>query len=113
MDNLTIILLFTGLFIVESIALYAIKKYDIVSSGCLISIAVLCYSVVPLIVSLILSKGMGIGTVNLIWNVMSNVYGLLIGLLLFSESIYGLQWMGILFAFSGVGLIILGSRAKN
>lgn len=113
MEHLTVLTLFTILFVLESIALYCIKRHNLVSSATFIVLAMVCYSLIPLIISLILSKGHGIGTVNITWNVMSNVYGLLIGMLIFSEVINGTQWLGILLCFSGIGLILLGVKNNN
>jgi drug/metabolite transporter (DMT)-like permease len=117
-----ILIIFFILFITESIALYSIKKYYILSSSINSSdlpnykyliISMICYGLIPILLLFLLHKSLNIGYINIIWNVMSNIYGLMIGIIIFSEVIYNTQWVGIILAFFGLFLIYYGDKKES
>ncbi len=103
-----IVILFLFLFIVESVALYNVKKYSITSEKRSFMTSLLFYTLVPFFILYLLRMSLDLGKTNLIWNVASSIYGVLIGVILFSEVIRGTQWIGVLFALMGIALISLG-----
>lgn len=79
----------------EAIALYSVK-YSQVHADCRwLVLSVVGYMVIPLLLWLILQHhGQHIATVNITWNILSTLYGLAIGVLLFQEKLKNLQWYG-------------------
>jgi drug/metabolite transporter (DMT)-like permease len=56
----------------------------------------ICYSVIPITIYFVLIKGNNISTVNITWNILSTLYGLLIGMIIFGEKVKSLQWYGVI-----------------
>jgi drug/metabolite transporter (DMT)-like permease len=108
-----IVLLFCLMFLIESIALYCAEKYTTDKSTKLIIFAVILYGMIPLTIIPILCMGVGVGKTNIIWNVASNIYGLLIGLFIFKEVIHGTQWLGIILAFTAMFLIMYSGEEEK
>ena len=105
MNSGIVYLLFMCIVILEFTALYSVKKYSLHGSGYLLAICILCYALIPLFLFLILKQKQNIATVNIIWNVLSSVYGVLIGVVLFKERINLIQSLGIVLGVVGLVLI--------
>ena len=94
MDTL---LLFSLIVIFECIALYHIKYSSTVSSFYFpLFIAILAYSAVAICLFFIIRNGSDISTVNITWNILSTIYGVVIGMIIFQERIHTFQWYGII-----------------
>jgi multidrug transporter EmrE-like cation transporter len=93
------LLWYVPLIISEACALYCIKEYNISKNIIFLVGGILLYASISIYLSQILNGIEDISIANAFWNVSSNLYGLLIGLLIFSED---LSW-------SKIGGIFLGS----
>jgi multidrug transporter EmrE-like cation transporter len=60
---------------------------------------------IPVFLYIIIKENRNISTVNIIWNILSTIYGLIIGVLIFQEKIHTLQIYGVLLGVLGIGLI--------
>lgn len=89
-------ILFLIIVILEIIALYSIKQYTIYKNCFLPILAFFSYGIIPFIIYFILVNGNNISIVNVAWNILSILYGIFIGFLLFKEHISSLQWCGII-----------------
>ena len=111
MNSLTTIIVFFACIVVfEAIALYSVKRFSKSNETMFLIFSILSYAIIPLFFFKILKEGQGISTVNILWNVMSTVYGVLIGVLLFSEVIHGIQWIGIILGILSIFLIMWKSN---
>jgi uncharacterized membrane protein len=99
-----IYLLFFLIVLLESLALYSVKKASVDQKNYLY-ISIVCYGLIPIFIYLILRKGNMVSTTNITWNILSTLYGLFIGLVLFSEHIGNLQMYGIVLGTLGLVLI--------
>jgi len=91
----------------ESIALYAIKKYSIDNTHSIYLVgSIILYAAIPLFLYKILKNDMGIAIANILWNIASTLYGLLIGVILFNEGITFEQKIGATLGTAGVILIM-------
>ena len=100
---LTLVVLF------EAVALYSLRKYMDTKQTSNLYLGMLMYGVaVPLLIVQLLTYE-GIGLVNFLWNVFSTISGFLIGILIFSENVEYLQWVGVALGFLSFALIIMGS----
>lgn len=103
-----IVLLFLAIVLLECIALYSVKRYSQRKEELFLILSVLGYSVIPILLILLIREKQNIATVNIIWNILSTVYGLMIGVLIFSEKITPLQVLGIIMGTLSLLLIFLG-----
>lgn len=74
----------------EATALYTIKEASVSGNISELFISAALYAAIPFCLYKIIAdktSGIGISTANLIWNLASTMYGLLIGVVLFSEKI--------------------------
>jgi hypothetical protein len=114
MNKYACIAIFLSLLISsENIALYSIKKFAInpINYNWLI----LCSLIYGLTIPPLLYKMLtyeGIGMINFFWNIFSTLSGFMIGILLFSEAVTHLQWIGIVLSMVGIGLVILSDYKK-
>lgn len=88
-------LLFCFIVFLEIVALYSIKEYTIHKNYFLPILAFFSYGIIPFIIYFILVNGNNISIVNVAWNILSILYGIFIGFILFKEHITTLQWLGI------------------
>jgi multidrug transporter EmrE-like cation transporter len=94
--------------VVEAIGLYFIR----LGGSLNVSIASILYAfgVVPFLSWA--SKYEGIGLANFMWNVLSTIFGFIIGILMFKEKIHNMQIMGVLVSLVGVAMILLAPDVK-
>ena len=99
--------------IMESVALYSIKLYSIGKSSKLwLCLSILLYGLIPIALLSALKNNVGISLINSSWNILSTVYGLIIGILIFSEVASGLELLGI--ATGLISLMLIGlARIKK
>ena len=107
----SLFLLFSGIVVLEFIALYSIKYYSLHKNLPSLLLSCLCYALIPIILYFLLVRGSNIATVNITWNILSTIYGLFIGVMLFQEKISNVQWYGIAFGF--LSLIFLCWEGKK
>jgi multidrug transporter EmrE-like cation transporter len=104
---------FLGILIsFEAIALYSIQKFEKVKEFKFFILAMICYGI---LVPCFLYKNLkykNIGMINFFWNIFSTIIGFTIGILLFSERVNNLQWIGISLSLLGIGLVILNDYQK-
>ena len=93
------ILYFISIVLFEILALYSVKKYSISYNKIYLIISIFSYSVIPIFLYLILKDNQKISTVNIIWNILSSIYGLMIGILIFNEKIDNTQIIGFILGF--------------
>lgn len=89
-------LLFCLIVFLEIVALFSIKEYTIHKNYFLPLLAFFSYGIIPFIIYFILVNGNNISIVNVAWNILSILYGIFIGFILFKEHITKLQWIGII-----------------
>lgn len=110
MDRNDIVWLIT-MIAAESVAFYCVKKYSADnSSSYYLFFAVVLFAYIPLALYKMLDNGTSIALVNIIFNMASIIYGLLIGVLLFNESISWEQKIGIIMGFIAMILMIWHSK---
>ena len=96
----------------EAIALYCLQKAHKTQNKSWLYTSMVIYG---LIVATLLHKMLhyqGIGMVNFLWNIFSTISGFMIGVLLFSEKVNGVQCMGVALGFVGFAMIVLGDKKK-
>lgn len=91
------ILLFLLLLISEILALYCVKKSSVNKDKKWLFYSCIFYSLVPIFLYFILRKTHKIGSLNSTWNIVSSIYGVLLGVLIFSEIYTPKQCLGIFF----------------
>lgn len=110
MDRHDLIWLIT-MIAAESVAFYCVKKYSVDnSSSFYLFFAVVLFAYIPLALYKIIDNGTSIALVNIIFNMVSMIYGLLIGVLIFNESLSFEQKIGIIIGFIAVILMIWHSK---
>jgi len=87
--------LFLTLIVIECCGLYYTKKYSINNKLLYIFFAILFYGLIPIILILLLKYQNSIALLNVLWNVLSTIYGIIIGLLIFHEHLNINQWIGV------------------
>jgi drug/metabolite transporter (DMT)-like permease len=89
-------------------ALYSLQRYanEPNETRYLVIGALIFGIAVPALLLRTLQSG-GIGQVNFLWNVLSTLGALALGILVFGEHINGLQAMGVVLALLGVGMVLL------
>lgn len=94
--------LFLFLILFEFIALYSIKKYKQEKDLKYTILAVIGYSLVALTLIKIVDQNDNVSLTNVTWNLLSSMYGIFIGYILFTEEITAGQFLGV-----AVGMISL------
>ena len=94
------------LVLFEALALTSIKKYSVENQQIYLATSIFCYAVIPLLLYKLLQKKLGISVLNIIWNIMSTLYGLFIGIIIFNETITLQQKIGVILGIIGTMLII-------
>jgi multidrug transporter EmrE-like cation transporter len=95
------------IIICEALALYFIKSYSITNSNYALMFSMILYSIIPCYLYRILRQQEDVSVINVIWNVASTFYGLLIGVLIFNEHINSYQKIGILLGTIGTCLMFM------
>lgn len=85
--------------LLEATALYNIKNAARDKNTWLV-ISVVCYALIPLCLFKIVKNGTGMAITNIVWNIMSSIYGIIIGVMIFKEHMTLDQKLG-----AGLGLI--------
>lgn len=98
-------LLFLLLIFSEMVALYSIKKYKETHKNMYTFLAILGYMMVAITLIKIVEKNDTVSLTNVFWNVLSSVYGLFIGYMLFKEKITRNQFLGVMLAIISIVLI--------
>lgn len=91
--------------VLEFCALYNIKNATVTGSDGLLVISVICYGLIPICLYQITKSGSGVALVNIVWNILSSMYGILIGIMLFGETITFHQKLGTLVGFLSIYLM--------
>jgi drug/metabolite transporter (DMT)-like permease len=65
----------------------------------------ICYAAIPITMYFVLIKGNNISTVNITWNILSTLYGLLIGMIIFGEKVKSLQLYGVILGLVSLAFI--------
>ena len=101
------------LIVVEIIALSSIKKYSISNTEhrYLVLAAVLYGLLVPYFIYRLLTY-QGIGMVNTVFNVISSIVLILIGVFLFDEKLNRLQVLGLITGITGMVIVEFGSSKE-
>jgi uncharacterized membrane protein len=103
--NPIIIFWFTILLLSEAFALYFVKKSSDSKNYSYLALSILLYGCIPLFLYFILIKTHKIGRLNFTWNIASNIYGFMIGILIFSEVYHMRQAVGVILGIAGVILM--------
>ena len=105
--NLSLIIWFVIILCVEAFALYYVRKSsDDNGRWRYLIISCLLYLTIPILLYLILVKTHKIAILNGIWNIASTIYGLMIGILIFSEIYTTKQYIGIILGLFSLILMI-------
>jgi len=95
-----IVLLFILIIFIEAIALFCVKysTYSTYSTSSRLFLITSCvlYAIIPFLLYSILLKTGKLASLNCSWNICSNMYGLVIGILIFSEVYKSRQIIGML-----------------
>lgn len=97
----------------ENVALYSIKKFTVNPlnyNWLILSCLIYGLTIPPLLYKMLAYEG--IGMINFFWNIFSTLSGFMIGILLFSEVVTNLQWIGIILSMLGIGLVTLSDYKK-
>jgi len=89
------ICLFITLLICEAFALYCVRRSSDNKQYGYLLLSCLFYACVPILLYLILVKTHKIAALNCTWNVTSSIYGLIIGMMIFSEIYTVRQCLGV------------------
>lgn len=107
-----ILLWFAILILVEMSAMYSIKYSTLHDDKMWMWIGIFCYAAVGFCLYHIVEIDRSIGMTNVVWNIASTMYGLLIGVLLFSETISHSQTIGIILGILGLMFIGYGNKKQ-
>jgi len=94
--ELKVLLLFGLLIIIECCGLYYTKQFSLTNNYLHLGLCMLFYAIVPLILIILLKSQHSISLLNCLWNILSTIYGVAIGMFLFREHISMKQWLGII-----------------
>jgi len=97
------------IIILEVTALYNVKYAATSTKSWWLSVAVVCYALIPVALFKIVQRGSGIAITNLVWNIASSLYGLGIGVILFREELTANQKIGVSLGLVSVWLMIIDS----
>jgi hypothetical protein len=106
-----ILLAFSFIVVLEFIALCSVKYYSLHKVNWTLFVSMMCYATIPVFIYFILAHGANIATTNITWNIMSTLYGLLIGLIIYHEKLGSLQVYGAILGL--VSLFLLFYRKKE
>lgn len=107
---LTILLFFIAGF--EAVALFSIQKFAIEKKKKWFLLTALLYGlIVPFIFYQMLLYDY-VGVVNFLWNIFSTIFGFLIGMLVFKEKVFPIQWVGVALGTVAVAFIIFGDKSR-
>lgn len=97
---------FVILLCIEAFALYCVRKSsDSPLQLKYLMISCILYAIIPILLYIILVKTHKIGVLNCSWNVASNIYGLMIAVLIFSEVYTKRQLLGFILGFLAIMLM--------
>ena len=108
-NSYKVLLIIFLIVVMDIIAWWLLKKYHLSKQYCYLYLAVLVYALLPLVIIQVL-KYEGIGTTNMIWNIFSTVFVLLMGYFIFRETLSHTQLLGILFGVTAIILIAFGHK---
>lgn len=99
-----LILTLTGLGLCEIIAFYYLKKFSLDGNFLYYIIGILSYCLAATILAFafLYTK---IGVINLSWNIISTIYGFIVGFLIFKEHLTAREIIGAILGF--IGLLIM------
>ena len=101
----------TILTLVEGIGDYALKKYAIGAPWGYMAIGITIYNALAFLL-IWLFKHVGFALLNATWDATSNLFTMIVGVLVFKESYTIREWIGM--AFVTLGLVFInGSSAKQ
>ena len=105
--NNKFIRLVTLLIIIESLALYYVKKSSLAGEhkGTFLVSSMILYALLPLVLYSMLQIHPKISIINVLWNVLSTMYGVFIGYILFKENINSTQFIGIFLGITSIYLL--------
>lgn len=95
---------------IDVIGWYCIKKYHLTGNYYFFLTTLTAYILMPILILKVLPYE-GIGNTNMIWNVMSTILVLLVGCVIYKESINHGQFIGILFGILSIVLICVNEKS--
>lgn len=98
-----------AIIVIEATALYTIKGASVNHNPVELVFSVLLYAAIPFCLYKIITEKdspLGIATVNVVWNLASTIYGLIIGVVFFAESISTNQKIGIVLGTTATLLLV-------
>lgn len=98
----SLIVWFVILLCIEATALYCVRKSSDNKKYVYLTLSCILYASIPIVLYLIISNTHKIASLNCTWNIASSIYGLIIGMLIFSEVYTVKQCLGV-----GLGLFSL------
>jgi multidrug transporter EmrE-like cation transporter len=105
-----------GMSVID-IGMESLSKYYVLGASkniILIIAACLLYAIQPILFSKSLKiDGIGIGIMNIIWNVISTCIILAVGVFLFSEKMNAYKWAGVIFSVIALILLSIGNGEKK
>ena len=109
MKRLSAALWFILLLSCEALAFYLIKKHSIIKHDTkYLFFSISLYVLIPIFLSKLLKYDNKIGILNLLWSIISVIYALMIGVILFHEKVTHMQLLGAIMGFLSIGLIWYG-----
>lgn len=109
--NDQIVFWFVLIILAEAGALYSVKKYSIDKDTKYLVASMIGYMIIPLFLYRLLKIGQGIAMVNVMWNILSTIYGFIIGVAIFGEAVSHLQLIGSILGVLGIILILWGHNS--
>jgi multidrug transporter EmrE-like cation transporter len=103
--NQKIFPLFFILLFCEVVALFSIKEYQVSRNKSYAVLGILAYICVALSLISIVHQNNNISLTNVAWNVMSSIYGIFIGYIIFKEKITKTNLIGVLIGMFSLILI--------
>jgi multidrug transporter EmrE-like cation transporter len=96
----------TAVSLIEAFALFFVRQGDAIKASLIYGLAV-----VPLLTKALQYEGIGI--VNFIWNILSTLFGFVIGIYFFNEKVHAMQQIGVVVALAGIALIQLAPAPEG
>lgn len=96
------------LLFVEGISNYCIGSMATLTSPVRLGASMIAYSSFPIFMYKIIKEGNGVGLLNVVWNVISSIIGLLIGMFCLGENISKTQLLGAGLGIAALGLVKMG-----
>lgn len=95
-----------GLSVLDAGSLVLVKEYFLDPSKVSYYVtAIFMYALCPVLIYRCLLYGQGIADTNSLWNAISTLFTLVVGLLYYKETLHNHQIVGVLFTVVGVALI--------